>query len=73
MVPTMTWQRPAQCFTVSSTRRRRSSSVTVRNSPVVPRMITPGTPEAICQSRKRFIAASSIADPSAVKGVTTTL
>jgi hypothetical protein len=36
-------------------------------------MMTPGTPEAICQSRKRFRAASSIERPSGVKGVTVTL
>ena len=39
-------------------------------SPVLPRMMTPGTPTAICQSRKRRNAGTSIAAPSSVNGVT---
>jgi hypothetical protein len=72
MVPTSTWHRPATCLTVSSTSRVRSSSDTARNSPVVPRTITPGTRFASCQSRNRRHAGTSTALPSPVKGVIVT-
>ena len=73
MVPTSTGTRLATCRTVASTKARRSSSVMVRNSPVVPRMIRPGTPSASCQSTNRRQAAMSIALPSSVKGVIVTV
>ena len=73
MVPTSTGMRPATWLTVASINLERSSSVTVRNSPVVPRMMMPGTPTSNCQSRKRAHADRSIAERSSVKGVTVTV
>ena len=73
MVPTSTGIRLAMWVTVASTNVRRSSSVMVRNSPVVPRMMIPGTPSASCQSRNRRQATRSIALPSSVNGVIVTV
>ena len=73
MVPTRTLIRPATWPIVASTNAVRSASLMVRNSPVVPRMMIPGTPTAICQSRNRCQAAKSIAVPSAVNGVMVTV
>ena len=72
MVPTSTCMRLRTCLTVASTNCVRSSSVRVRNSPVVPRMMIPGEPSSICQSTNRFQAAMSIFFPSSVKGVIVT-
>ena len=72
-VPATTGMRPRDCPTTVSTTSRRSSSVTERNSPVLPRGMRPGTPSAICQSTKRSSAAVSTAEPSSVNGVTITV
>jgi hypothetical protein len=45
----------------------------VRNSPVVPSTITPGTPDSTCQSRKAFSRPMSMLLPSSLKGVTVTV
>ena len=73
MVPTSTGMRLATCLTVASTKRLPLLVGDVRNSPVVPRMMMPGTPSASCQSRKRRQAGRSIALPSSVKGVIVTV
>ena len=73
MVPARTGMRPAVCSTTAEMIWVRSSSVTLRNSPVEPSAMRPGTPLSICQSTKRRSAFSSTAEPSSVNGVNMTV
>ena len=73
MVPARTGTRPALCSTTAEMIWVRSSRVTLRNSPVEPSAISPGTPLSICQSTKRRSAFSSTAEPSSVNGVNMTV
>src|SRR5882757_6846907 len=72
-VPISTGTRPAACLTTISTICRRSSGVTLKNSPVLPSGIRPWMPSSIWKSTRRRSAASSTFFPSEVKGVIRTV